>query len=230
MLKIENLLVSFQEKTVLNHLNINIQKGSVHGILGKNGAGKTTFFRALYGHIQPQKGDFYWEEAILHHSNVAFLETETRFYPYMKGKEYLELLASNRPPFDIEKWSKLFQLPLNRLIDEYSTGMRKKLAFIGVLALQRPILILDEPFNGVDLETYERMVQIIKRLQKTGKTILLSSHITHSLTDVCQTVSYLHKGEFIQHYQKENFAQLEDELRSWMAEAMQKDLDEVLPD
>jgi len=228
MLKVENLCVAFQDKKVLDNLAIEIEKGSVHGILGKNGAGKTTFFKALYGHIQAQEGAFYWQNESLHHHDVAFLETETRFYPYMKAKEYLELLVSNRPPFDIEAWGKLFQLPLHRLIETYSTGMRKKLAFIGSLALQRPILILDEPFNGVDLETYERMVQIIQRLQKKGKTILLSSHITHSLTDVCQKVSYLHQGQFIREYNKTEFPQLEAELRSWMAEAMQKDLDEVL--
>src|SRR5690606_16503530 len=135
----------------------------------------------------------------------GFLETEYFFYSYMKGREYLELLSAKNDHFDIEKWNGIFELPLHELIDTYSTGMKKKLAFLGVLALDRPVLILDEPFNGVDVESNEKLFQILLRLKNTGKIILLSSHILSSLTGICDKISCLEEGTFLKTYSQGEF-------------------------
>jgi ABC-2 type transport system ATP-binding protein len=144
----------------------------------------------------------------------------------MKGKEYLDLLSSTSNKFDIEKWNQIFGLPLNDLIDTYSTGMKKKLAFLGIMALGRPVLILDEPFNGVDVESNEKIFQILKRLKNHGKTVLLSSHILSSLTDICDKISFLKDGAISKTYHRDEFPLLETELR----EMVQQNINQTLND
>lgn len=212
MLILQEVGHSYGEQRVLDSISLEIAAGEIHGILGMNGAGKTTLFRCLYGQLQPQRGDCRWMGEPTSHRNIAFLETENYFYPYIKGIEYLKLL-SQKTQFDIEGWNRIFQLPLDRLVDNYSTGMKKKLAFLGVLALQRPILLLDEPFNGIDIESNEKIRQILLRLQESGKTIILSSHIIPSLTDLCDNISYLSEGRLQQTYTKPQFGELERQLR-----------------
>ena len=159
MLKINDLVVSYKEHQVLNQLNIEFAPGEIHGVLGMNGAGKSTFFNSICGLKTIDSGDCLYEGAWVNSDHVAFMQTNTYFYPYMQGIEYLELIAAQNPNFDPHHWNKIFELPLHQLIENYSTGMKKKLVFMGVLAQNKPILILDEPFNGVDIESNEKIIQ-----------------------------------------------------------------------
>ncbi len=228
MLKINNLSVSFGGHKVLENLNLECSKGELHGILGMNGAGKTTLFRTIYGFKKKDDGTCIYENKPVSSQNIGFLETENYFYSYMKGKEYLDLLSGADNNFDIEKWNQIFDLPLDDLIDTYSTGMKKKLAFLGVMALDRPILILDEPFNGVDVESNEKIFQILKRLKNRGKTILLSSHILSALTRICDKISFLKEGAVSKTYHQDEFPQLESELREMVQQNINQTLNELL--
>jgi ABC-2 type transport system ATP-binding protein len=105
--------------------------------------------------------------------------------------------------------------------------MKKKLAFIGIIALDRPILILDEPFNGVDFESSEVLYEILKRLRKKGKTILLSSHIIESLTNICDEVSYLSNGIIARKYLMNDFKQMELDLREIIQQKVSSTLDDL---
>ncbi len=224
MLNIKNLTVSYQKDCILNALNIQFHSGEIHGILGMNGAGKSTFFNSIYGIKSIDSGECLYQEEWVNSSQVAFMQTHTYFYPYMKGIEYLELMRKQNPAFDPFHWNQIFELPLHQLIENYSTGMKKKLVFMGVLAQDKPILILDEPFNGVDIESNEKIIQILEHLRQKGRLILLSSHIIHSLTDCCDKVSYLKNGQFTRTYLKEDFS----ELQFLVKELVQQDVANVL--
>ncbi len=228
MLKINDLSVSFGDHRVLDHLNLECLKGELHGILGMNGAGKTTLFRTIYGFKKKDDGDCIFENSSVRSRTIGFLETENYFYSYMKGQEYLDLLSNAEVKFDIEKWNQIFNLPLNDLIDTYSTGMKKKLTFLGVMALDRPILILDEPFNGVDVESNEKIFQILQRLKTRGKVILLSSHILSSLTSICDKISFLKDGVIAKTYSRDEFPLLESELREMVQQNINQTLNELM--
>lgn len=227
MLKINNLSVSYSENRVLNNLNLELEESQIHGVLGMNGAGKTTLFNAIYGFLPKDSGTCLLDEKSVTKSDIAYLETVNFFYSYMTGKEYLQLCALQNPNFKIEDWNQVFQLPLNKLIDTYSTGMKKKLALQGVIALDRPVLVLDEPFNGVDFESSEVIYEILKRLRNQGKTILLSSHIIESLTNICDSINYLSQGKIEKTYTQNDFGLLETELRAVIKDKVGKALDDI---
>ena len=227
MLQVNHIEVGYQDHLVLKGLNLNTQAGEIHGILGMNGSGKTTFFNALYQFLPIRSGSFLYQNQPVHQKHIAYLETHHFFYSYMTGEEYLQLCALHNPAFRLMEWNKIFELPLKTMIDTYSTGMKKKLAFIGNIALDRPIMVLDEPYNGVDFESCEIIYEILLRLRQQGKIILLSSHIIESLTNVCDRVSYLNKGVIEREYSKSDFKRMEQDLRDFIKSKVEGDLDEL---
>lgn len=227
-LKISNLRFSYGQQEVLRGVELDMKTGEIHGILGMNGAGKTTLFNNLYTRLRPETGTCQWGGEALTTQMIAFLETHSYFYPYLKGREYLQLIAQNQPNFPIDQWNEIFELPLDKLVDGYSTGMKKKLAFLGMLAQDRPILLLDEPFNGVDVESNEKIFQILLRLRDQGKLIILSSHIIQSLTGIASKIHYLQEGRIQQTYLPEDFPRLESELKQLIGDQIRENLDLLL--
>ncbi len=228
MLKINQLQVSYTSHLVLDDLQLDFHEGEIHGILGMNGSGKTTFFNSVYGRLKRSNGTIEFRGKELEQGAVAYLETEDFFYSFMKGREYLNLLFKNADNTLIDEWNELFQLPLNEFVDNYSTGMKKKLSFLGCIALDRPILILDEPFNGIDLESSEVLYQILSKLKTKSKTILLSSHILHSLTSICDRISYLDQKKIQYTYPQNEFPVLEDKLKELIHQKIGGKLDVLL--
>ncbi|MBL7798244.1 MAG: ATP-binding cassette domain-containing protein [Saprospiraceae bacterium] len=222
MLTIHQPTYSYGKNQVLKNLSMNVPEGEIHGILGRNGAGKTTLFRLIANWLPAPAGAITWQGAPVQKRQTAYLETAPYFYPYLKGVEYLRLIRDE--PQQIETWNKLFDLPLDDLIDGYSTGMQKKLAFIGVLLQDRPILILDEPFNGVDLAGNEMMMAVIRRRRNNKGITLISSHILHTLTHVCDRISLLEHGQIAPTFELKDFAALEKLVR----EEAHKRLDQTL--
>jgi ABC-2 type transport system ATP-binding protein len=205
MLLINNLKVSFKEKNVLQNLNLNISKGEIFGILGKNGAGKTTLFQSIYQNIN-YSGEILIDNAKASKAKIGFVETENYFYPYMLGSEYLSFFKDikNLKTAFIEK----FDIPLKKYIDSYSTGMKKKIALIGAILLDKPFLILDEPFNGLDFESVEILYSVINDLKNNNKTILISSHILETLTNTCDRIGILKDGMIENIYSKNDFSEM----------------------
>ena len=214
MLSIQNISASYGDHQVLKGASLEVRPGDIHGVLGMNGAGKTTFFEAIYGRVPRLAGDCTLEGRPLQRSDISYLETESFFYPMLTGKEHLRLCAVSNPGFEIEGWNKLFHLPLNQLADTYSSGMKQKLALMGALATGRKVLILDEPFNGMDLESSEVLYQVLIHLRNQGRYILLSSHIMETLTNTCDAISHLQGGIFIRTYPKEAFPQMQAQIRA----------------
>ncbi|MFA5973284.1 MAG: AAA family ATPase [Lentimicrobiaceae bacterium] len=130
----------------------------------------------------------------------------------MTGNEYLKIFKQTNPDFNLISLQEFLILPLDNLIETYSTGMKKKLALLGVLKQNKQIFLLDEPFNGLDLETNKILELIITTLKEKGKTVFVSSHIINPLLTVCNQIHYLENGKFTKTFEKENFHHIEDEL------------------
>lgn len=206
MLEIKNISVSFKDKNVLQNLNLEIEEGIILGILGKNGAGKTTLFESLY-QSQKYSGEILWKNQKLLRENISYLETENYFYPYITGREYLSYFAKDKLPKTIELAEK-FQLPLDKYVQYYSSGMKKKLALIGMLLLDKPINILDEPFNGVDFEGVHLLYDIIRELKQSNKMVIISSHIIETLFHTCDRIVTLESGLISNIFEKSEFEKL----------------------
>ncbi|MDY0930559.1 ATP-binding cassette domain-containing protein [Chryseobacterium sp. CFBP8996] len=206
MLEIKNISVSFKDKNVLQNLNLEIEEGIILGILGKNGAGKTTLFESLY-QSQKYNGEILWQNQKLLRKNISYLETENYFYPYITGREYLSYFSKDRLPKTIELAEK-FQLPLDKYVQYYSSGMKKKLALIGMLMLDKPINILDEPFNGVDFEGVHLLYDIIRELKQSNKMVIISSHIIETLFHTCDRIVTLENGLISNIFEKTDFEKL----------------------
>lgn len=206
MLEIKNLSVSYKNKNVIQNLNLDIEEGIIIGILGKNGAGKTTLFESLYQSKQ-YRGEILWQNQKLLRENISYLETENYFYPYITGREYLSYFAKGKFTQIIELAEK-FQLPLDKYVQYYSSGMKKKLALIGMLMLDKLINILDEPFNGVDFEGVHLLYDIIGALKQNNKIVIISSHIIETLFHTCDKIVTLENGIITHTFNKEDFEKL----------------------
>jgi ABC-2 type transport system ATP-binding protein len=208
MITIDNLNISYNtNKKVINNLNLSLREGLIHGIVGLNGAGKTTLLNALFGLKKMDSGSILIDNQKINKKSVAFLFTENYFYSNITGREYLNLLKNQE--FDIEQWNKLFSLPLDSIVNGYSNGMKKKLALLGILKQDKPLMILDEPFNGLDIEACRIIRMILLRLKEKNKTIIITSHIIETLTSLCDYIHYLENGRITYSKDKNGFSDFE---------------------
>ena len=214
MLEILNLRKAYGPHVVLHDVSLNLGPGTIHGLVGANGAGKTTFINCLYGLENDFVGTIRDTASSALREHTGLLPYEPYFYPRLTGREYLEfcLQARGRPLVDFTAWNQLMELPLDQYADEYSAGMRKKLALLALLVQQFNYLILDEPFNGLDLEANLLLKAILKRLRDRGTGILLTSHLLGALTETCDEISVLVDGRVQRHYAASEFGTLENDL------------------
>jgi ABC-2 type transport system ATP-binding protein len=212
MINIQNLTFSFSDHKVLDDITINFQSNQVYGIVGLNGAGKTTFFNVLSTTLKAQTGTIKLNGNPVSNKEIAYLETINYFYSRITGNEYLKIFKQTNLNFNLISLQEFLKLPLDDLIETYSTGMKKKLALLGVLKQDKQLFLLDEPFNGLDIETNKILELIITTLKEKGKTVFVSSHIIDPLLTVCDQIHYLDRGKFAKSFEKDNFHQIEDEL------------------
>lgn len=215
MVNIKNLSKSYANKKVLNNLNLRLNNGEVSGMVGENGAGKTTLFRCIAG-MENYEGQIDSDVKNLK-EQVGFLPTNPIFLSRITGWEYLKLLCVARK-IKTENFEEqnIFDLPLSQYAETYSTGMKKKLALMGILLQKNEIYILDEPFNGVDIHSNMIISEIIKKLKARQKTILISSHIFSTLSDCCDNIHLLKDGEISKVVTKEGFNTLDQEMQSFV--------------
>ena len=212
MIKIKGLGKYYGKNEVLKGINMEFSRGKVYGIVGENGAGKTTLFRCIAG-LESYNGEIISEIQPLK-NHLGLLLTDPFFFSKITGKEYIRLLcnARNKKNINIDQ-KNIFDLPLNQYASTYSTGMKKKLAITAILLQENECFILDEPFNGVDIQSNIILTEIILKLKELNKTVLVSSHIFSTLSDTCDEIHLLRKGEQIKSVQNVNFKFLELEMK-----------------
>jgi ABC-2 type transport system ATP-binding protein len=212
MISIEALNKSYGNKQVLTNINVRFEEGKIYGIVGENGAGKTTLFRCIAG-LEKYEGwiasDF---DQLKNH--LGLLSAEPFFFTKITGQEYIQLLCNARgvKPGNIAERN-IFDLPLSQYAATYSTGMKKKLALTAILLQENDYYILDEPFNGVDIQSNMIIAAIINQLKTLEKTVIISSHIFSTLHDTCDEIHLLKEGKFIRRVEKNEFNSLEEEMK-----------------
>lgn len=207
-LTIKDLSKSYGRKNVLTRIDCIYDSELIHGVAGANGSGKTTFFNCLTKNIS-FKGEVIFPENL----KVGYLPTELFMYPRITGMEFIYFCLKAKD-VDVNKekiliFNKIFELPLNEYAEAYSTGMLKKLYLLVLILEQNDILILDEPFNGLDVSGVSYITELLLRLREQGKLILISSHIIGHLNSFCDTLSLIENGCILFAGKKEDFKDIE---------------------
>ncbi|MDR0844945.1 MAG: ABC transporter ATP-binding protein [Tannerella sp.] len=212
MIEITRLSKRYGTVNALENINARFEAGRVYGIVGENGAGKTTLFRCMAG-LEVYEGQIVSDRQPLK-NQLGYLPSEPYFLSKITGREYLQLLVNARGRMlENVDGRNIFDLPLDRYASTLSTGMKKKLAILAILMQENDCFILDEPFNGVDIQSNLILVEIIHRLRELNKTVLISSHIFSTLSDTCDEIILLKKGKIIRSVEKEDFRMLEADMK-----------------
>jgi ABC-2 type transport system ATP-binding protein len=192
-------------------VSFHIQRGQVLGYLGPNGSGKSTTVKMLTGLIAPSTGQMFFDGARIHDGDPAFcrqlgyVPEEPQLYSHLTGPEYLRLVGRlhSIPRRTLEQkidaFVDLFSLTDARyeLLLNYSKGMRQKILLSAALLHNPEVLILDEPFSGLDVGAALVLRNLLKALAREGKVILYSSHVLEVVEKVCSEVVILHKGKVV---------------------------------
>lgn len=215
MIQIQNLVKSYGKIEVLKAINIDFEMGKAYGIVGENGAGKTTLFKCFSG-LESYFGNIISPFSILK-NHIGLMETNPYFLSRVTAKEHLQLICNAKDILvkDFEERN-IFDLPLNQYADTYSTGMKKKLALTALLLQNNDILILDEPFNGVDIHSNMVILEMIKKWKEVGKTLFISSHIFSTLEETCHEIHLMKEGQFVRKVMKDQFHELDKEMRDFI--------------
>ena len=208
MLEIKGVKKSYGEFQL--DCSLNVEKGRITGLVGENGAGKSTLFKAVLGLISNDAGEIKIlgktpeELSEKDKEELGVVLAEAGFTGYLKGKDVEAILAKLYPKFEAEKFHQMckeYQIPLNKFIKEYSTGMKAKLNLIIALTHQAKFLRLDEPTAGLDVGAREGMLDILREYmeEEPERSILISSHISSDLEHLCDDIYVIHKGKIVLH-------------------------------
>lgn len=204
----EGLTKKFGGKTAVDRLNFAVPRGAIFGFLGPNGAGKTTTLRMLMGLVHPTSGKAFIEgldvttDSIKVRNLVGYLPDEVFLYDYLTGRQFLEFVAdirnlsSENRKSRIEHYLAFFDLE-NSAGDytaNYSFGMKKKLALAGIVIHRPAVLLLDEPFNGLDPQAVKDFRELLQSMSKAGTTVMFSSHVLEVVEKLVSHVGIIHHG------------------------------------
>ena len=201
VLKTNKLTKKFGKITAVDQLDLTIREGQVYGILGPNGSGKTTTLGMILEVVAPTSGDFEWFNGmspVEARQNIgAILETPC-FYSYLTAVQNLRIIAHIKK-CSIERIDPILkQVNLYERRDDkfktYSLGMKQRLSLAAALLSDPPVLMLDEPTNGLDPEGIAEVRQLIKEIASQGKTIIMASHLLDEVQKVCTDFCILRKG------------------------------------
>lgn len=205
VLSTQSLTKHFGSVKAVQGIDLEVPKGTIYGMLGPNGSGKTTTLGMLLGSIRPTSGSFFWMgiEGADHtiRRNIGAILEGPIFYPYMTGRENLELVChiKNVPLSQIDKvldWVGLKGREIH-CFKTYSLGMKQRLAIGAALLTDPEVLILDEPTNGLDPEGIAAIRGLIREIAGMGKTIVLASHLLDEVQKVCSEFCVLRHGNLI---------------------------------
>lgn len=201
---INNLKKSYKNNIVFNKVNITFESGYIYGLVGRNGSGKSVLLKTICGFVKPDSGNVLINDVdILKNGcfipNTGAMIERPTFISGLSGFNNLKLLASvnNKINDDIIiNWLKKVGLDSekDKKYDEYSLGMKQKLGIVQAIMEDPDIIILDEPFNGLDKESYKNMLEIFKEEKSKGKLIIIATHIATDINDLCDIVYEIDNG------------------------------------
>ena len=209
MLELIDFSKSYGDKLAVNKLSLKVEPGDICAFVGHNGAGKTTTLKAVAGILDFDKGDILIDgvsikdDPITCKKKMAYLPDNPDLYEFLKGIDYLNFICDIYEVDDrkelIKKYSDLFELTgfLGNPINTYSHGMKQKLAVISALVRKPKLLLLDEPFVGLDPVSSHNLKEIMKELTKEGVCILFSTHVLEVAEKLCNKVAVIKKGKLV---------------------------------
>ncbi|WP_096155260.1 MULTISPECIES: ABC transporter ATP-binding protein [Bacillus] len=209
-LKLQQVTKKFGAHTAVNNLSIEIPESEMFGFLGANGAGKTTTFRMVLGLLEPTAGKITWAENKITYNEshlVGYLPEERGLYPKLTVKDQLIYLGRLRgmQKADILKqmdyWLERFKVPeyANKKVEELSKGNQQKIQFIASTIHKPKLLILDEPFSGLDPLNVELLKDAVTDLKNEGTSIVFSSHRMEHVEELCEHLCIMHHGSPVVH-------------------------------
>ncbi|WP_294579078.1 ABC transporter ATP-binding protein [uncultured Thomasclavelia sp.] len=211
MLKIEHLSKFYGDKKAVDDLSLHIEKGHIYGFIGHNGAGKTTTLKSIAGILQFEQGDIFIEGKSIKTNPLeckkimAYIPDNPDLYEYLTGIKYLNFIAdiyevemSKRQEL-IQKYSEMFEIAdsLKEPISAYSHGMKQKLAVISALIHSPKLLIMDEPFVGLDPKASHLLKELMHQLCNQGGAIFFSTHVLEVAEKLCDQIAIIKNGKLV---------------------------------
>lgn len=207
IIEIKNVTLTIKNKIILDNISLNIEKGTIHALVGENGSGKTMLMKSVCGFVHPQKGSIVVQEKKIGSDvdfpeNIGLIIETPGFIPYFSGYKNLEYLASIKGKISKKEiMGALDTVGLTEAADKhagkYSLGMRQRLGIAQAIMEDPDILILDEPMNGLDLKGVDFVRELLLKLKQKGKTILITSHNTEDIEILCDNITHMENGRIL---------------------------------
>lgn len=202
----KNVVKKFDKFTALNHFNMNVPEGSIYGLVGPNGSGKTTTIKHLIGMYKQDEGEIlvndekvYDNEKIK--SKIAYISDDLYFFHGYSIKDMAKFYSKIYKDFSFEKFNelqKVFNIDIKRKVNKLSKGMKKQVAFWLTISCNPEIMILDEPIDGLDPIMKENVWKILlEEVKKRKMTVIISSHNLKELENVCTNIGIMKNGEMV---------------------------------
>ena len=212
MLRIENLTKTYGEKRAVDNLSLHIAPGEIYGFIGHNGAGKTTTLKAVVGILQFDKGEVFIKGESIRKNplackqKIAYIPDNPDLYEFMTGIKFLNFIADifgvteEKRQERIRKYADLFEMTENlaQPIASYSHGMKQKLAIISAWIHEPRLIIMDEPFVGLDPKAAHILKQMMREICDEGGAIFFSTHVLEVAEKLCDKVAIIRNGQLIQ--------------------------------
>ena len=212
ILKVKNLSKKFKKNDFysLENVNLEVNAGDIVGLIGRNGSGKSTTFKALLGLIHPDGGEIevFGKKAEElkpeDKQKLGVVFADSGFSMYLTAAGVANIMKSIYPDFDREKFlqqCRRFNLPTDKKIKEFSTGMKAKFKVLAALSHKAELLILDEPTVGLDVIARDEVLNMLREYMEENESssILISSHISSDLEHLCDDIYVIHKGKIVLH-------------------------------
>lgn len=204
-IRVADLTKTFEGSRVLASINLSLPKGQIHGIIGRNGSGKTVLLKCLCGLLKPSSGEVYIDNKKVCYGkkqNTAAIIEVPGFIDHVSGIKNLEYLAEINQRIgktQIRQTMRAVGLDpeSKKKVGKYSLGMRQRLAIAQAIMEDMPLIVFDEPMNGLDNQGVEEVRKILKNQRDGGKTIIIASHNREDISLLCDTVTELDHGSII---------------------------------
>ena len=205
IIDVRNVFLTLGKTEILKDISVSFECGKIHGLIGRNGSGKTMLMKCICGFVKPNSGEItvdgkrVGKDCDFPQSMGGIIETHA-FIPYYSGYKNLKLLAELRGKIGGEEIKNTMHRvglapEIKRPVRKYSLGMRQRLGLAQAIMENPDLLILDEPMNGLDKEGVQDMLQYLLDLKSQGKTILIASHSAEDIDTLCDTVCEMDKGK-----------------------------------